>query len=102
MLTHLTDMMVWSIHGKIDNDKTIEMLSKMAFNFAKSGVDIVAPSDMMDGRIKLIRSYLEKNKYQGYLHIIIFIKFCSNFYTPFRQVLGSEKNLVTVPKVLTR
>ena len=49
--------------GEIDNDKTIDILSKMALNFAKSGCDIVAPSDMMDGRIKSIRSKLEKNKF---------------------------------------
>ena len=79
--------------GKIDNDKTIEMLSKMALNFAKSGADIVAPSDMMDGRIKLIRSYLEKNKYHDTCILSYSSKFCSNFYSPFRQALGSEKNL---------
>ena len=79
--------------GKIDNDKTIEILSKMALNFAKSGADIVAPSDMMDGRIKLIRSYLEKNKYHDTCILSYSSKFCSNFYSPFRQALGSEKNL---------
>ena len=87
--------------GKIDNDKTIEMLSK-CIKFCKSGADIVAPSDMMDGRIKLIRSYLEKNKYHDTCILSYSSKFCSNFYSPFRQALGSEKNLGKSSKALTR
>ncbi len=85
-------------NGHVDNDKTIEILSKMALNFAKSGCDIVAPSDMMDGRIRLIRSNLEKNKYHDTCILSYSTKFCSNLYSPFREAIGSKKNLGNAKK----
>ena len=80
-------------NGKINNDKTIEVLKKMSINFAKSGCDVIAPSDMMDGRIKLIREELEMKKFFETCILSYSSKFCSNFYTPFRDALGSQKNL---------
>tara|TARA_B100000963_G_scaffold351199_1_gene362461 strand:- start:47 stop:1048 length:1002 start_codon:yes stop_codon:yes gene_type:complete len=79
--------------GKIDNDKSLEILSKMAINFAQAGSSVLAPSDMMDGRIKFIREQLEKNGFNETLILSYSSKFCSNFYSPFRDVLGSKKNL---------
>ena len=57
--------------GQIDNDKTIKQLAKMAVSFASNGCDVVAPSDMMDGRVKIIRDALEKEKKNKYMHFII-------------------------------
>ena len=65
-------------NGKIDNDKTIEILKKQALLQAKAGSDIIAPSDMMDGRIGLIRKYLDKNGYietQLLSYAVKYIKF---------------------------
>lgn len=76
--------------GKVDNDITVEILAKMSINLAASGCQIVAPSDMMDGRIKLIRDKLEKNKFTDVLILSYSAKFCSNFYGPFRNALGSN------------
>ncbi len=79
--------------GKIDNDATLDILSKMSLNFASSGCKIIAPSDMMDGRIKVIRESLESNNFSETCILSYSSKFCSNFYSPFREVLGSKKNL---------
>ena len=79
--------------GRIKNDHTLEILSKMATNFAEAGCSIVAPSDMMDGRVKHIRENLEAKMFNDTLILSYSSKFCSNFYTPFRDVLGSKKNL---------
>ncbi len=80
-------------HGEIDNDSTIQILIKMSLNLASSGCEIIAPSDMMDGRIKLIRENLESNKFTNTNILSYSSKFCSNFYSPFRDVLGSKENL---------
>ncbi len=79
--------------NEIDNDKTIKILSNMAVNFAKNGCDILAPSDMMDGRVKLIREELEKKGLVNKCILSYSSKFSSNLYTPFRDALGSSKNL---------
>tara|TARA_E500000331_G_C17202684_1_gene689937 strand:+ start:234 stop:1238 length:1005 start_codon:yes stop_codon:yes gene_type:complete len=79
--------------GKIKNDQTLEVLSKMALNFAEAGCSIVAPSDMMDGRIKFIRENLETKGFHDTLILSYSSKFCSNFYSPFRDALGSKHNL---------
>ena len=79
--------------GKIKNDPTLEVLSKMALNVAEAGCSIIAPSDMMDGRIKLIRENLETKGFHDTLILSYSSKFCSNFYSPFRDILGSKKNL---------
>ena len=79
--------------GDIDNDKTIDILKKMSINFASSGCDIVAPSDMMDGRVKIIREELESNNFYETSILSYSSKFCSNFYSPFRDALGSQNSL---------
>jgi len=79
--------------GYIVNDVTLDVLVKQALCQAKAGVDIVAPSDMMDGRIGRIRSALEK---AGHIHTKILAysaKYASGFYGPFRDAVGSAKNL---------
>ena len=79
--------------GYIINDVTLEILVKQALAQAAAGVDIVAPSDMMDGRIGRIRAALEK---AGHIHTRIMAysaKYASGFYGPFRDAVGSAKNL---------
>ena len=79
--------------GYILNDVTLEVLVEQALAQAEAGVDIVAPSDMMDGRIGRIRAALEK---AGHLHTKIVAysaKYASGFYGPFRDAVGSAKNL---------
>ena len=77
---------------KILNDSTNDVLSKMALSHAESGADIVAPSDMMDGRIKKIRETLELNKFHETAIMSYSIKYASNFYGPFRDALNSKPN----------
>ena len=77
-------------NNEIINDKTNEILSRMALSHAKAGADVVAPSDMMDGRVLSIRNTLEKN---GFHHTGIMsyaVKYASNFYGPFRDALESK------------
>ena len=83
---------------QINNDETIEILSKMALLFSANGCEIVAPSDMMDGRIKIIRETLEKEKFKDTIILSYSSKFSSNFYSPFRDALGSKKNLANSSK----
>jgi porphobilinogen synthase len=80
-------------HGYILNDDTLAVLEQQALVQAQAGVDIVAPSDMMDGRIGRIRAALEKNKFI-YTRIMAYsAKYASAFYGPFRDAVGSAKNL---------
>ena len=77
-------------NNEIINDKTNEILSRMALSHATAGADVVAPSDMMDGRVLSIRNTLEKN---GFHHTGIMsyaVKYASNFYGPFRDALESK------------
>ncbi|QLB20659.1 delta-aminolevulinic acid dehydratase [Vespertiliibacter pulmonis] len=79
--------------GYVLNEVTTEILVKQALSHAQAGVDIVAPSDMMDGRIGAIRQALEKN---GFIHTQIMAysaKYASNYYGPFRDAVGSSGNL---------
>jgi len=79
--------------GYIINDETVQVLARQAVVQAQAGVDIVAPSDMMDGRIGAIRSALES---AGHIHTRIMAysaKYASAFYGPFRDAVGSAKNL---------
>ena len=79
--------------GYVLNDETLEVLVKQALSHAEAGADIVAPSDMMDGRIARIRAGLEE---AGYVHTRIMsyaAKFASHFYGPFRDAVGSVANL---------
>ena len=80
-------------NGYIVNEKTIEMLTRQALTHAEAGVDVVAPSDMMDGRIGVIRAALEE---RGFIHTRIMAysaKYASAFYGPFRDAVGSAANL---------
>ncbi|MDQ2819894.1 MAG: porphobilinogen synthase [Pseudomonadota bacterium] len=80
-------------NGYIVNEKTIAMLIRQALTHAEAGVDVVAPSDMMDGRIGAIRTALEDG---GYIHTRIMAysaKYASAFYGPFRDAVGSSANL---------
>lgn len=79
-------------NNKILNDSTNDVLSKIALSHAESGADIVAPSDMMDGRIKKIRETLELNKFHETAIMSYSIKYASNFYGPFRDALNSKPN----------
>tara|TARA_B100001996_G_scaffold29039_1_gene22173 strand:- start:1 stop:972 length:972 start_codon:yes stop_codon:yes gene_type:complete len=79
-------------NNKILNDSTNNVLSKMALSHAESGADIIAPSDMMDGRIKKIRKTLELNKFHETAIMSYSIKYASNFYGPFRDALNSKPN----------
>src|SRR5688572_31558808 len=77
--------------GYILNDETLDILVKQALAQAAAGVDIVAPSDMMDGRVGRIRAALEK---AGHIHTKILAysaKYASGFYGPFRDAVGSAK-----------
>jgi porphobilinogen synthase len=76
-------------NGKIDNDATCELLAKVALSHAQAGADIVAPSDMMDGRVKYIREALEKNDFQDVAIMSYAAKFASAFYGPFRDAAES-------------
>ena len=75
--------------GRIDNDATCELLAKVALSHAQAGSDIVAPSDMMDGRVKYIREALEKNDFQDVAIMSYAAKFASAFYGPFRDAAES-------------
>jgi porphobilinogen synthase len=79
--------------GYVLNDETTEVLIKQALSHAKAGADIVAPSDMMDGRIGAIRDALEEN---GFIHTCIMAysaKYASSYYGPFRDAVGSAANI---------
>ena len=79
--------------GYIINDATLDILVKQALSHAKAGADIVAPSDMMDGRIASIRKALEDNQYVNTMILSYAAKYASSFYGPFRDAVGSAKNL---------
>ncbi|MGB1800955.1 MAG: porphobilinogen synthase [Gammaproteobacteria bacterium] len=80
-------------NGYVINDETVEVLVKQALSHAEAGADIVAPSDMMDGRIGAIRSALEENGYINTKILAYSAKYASSFYGPFRDAVGSAKNL---------
>ncbi len=75
--------------GKILNDPTLELLAKEALSHAKAGADIVAPSDMMDGRIMAIRTILDENGFDNIPIISYAAKYASAFYAPFREAAES-------------
>ena len=81
------------IKNEIDNDKTLELLVKQALLQAKMGCDVIAPSDMMDGRIGKIRKALDKNNFKNVSILSYAVKYASNFYGPFRDAVGSKSNL---------
>src|SRR5690606_16182454 len=75
--------------GKILNDETLEILGKMALAQAETGIDIVGPSDMMDGRVAYIRDVLDKNGFTEVSIMSYTAKYASGFYNPFRDALDS-------------
>lgn len=75
-------------HG-VDNDKTLELLSKQALSYVKAGCDIIAPSDMMDGRIGYIRQKLDDSGYTNTVIMSYAAKYASAFYGPFREAADS-------------
>jgi len=77
----------------VDNDETIKVLVKQSLLQAEMGCDVIAPSDMMDGRIGKIRKALDKNNYQLVQILSYAVKYASNFYGPFRDAVGSNKSL---------
>ena len=98
-LFYITDVCLcqYTSHGhcgvlcnrEIDNDATLKILSKTALSHAQAGADMVAPSDMMDGRVAAIRAVLDTNKY---IHVPVMsyaVKYASGFYEPFREGAGS-------------
>ena len=77
----------------VDNDSTIKILVKQSLLQAEMGCDVIAPSDMMDGRIGEIRKALDKNGFQLVQILSYAVKYASNFYGPFRDAIGSKKSL---------
>jgi porphobilinogen synthase len=81
------------LDGKVDNDQTLELLQNQALILAQSGADVLAPSDMMDGRVKVIRDILESNSFVDTIILSYAAKYASSFYGPFREAVGSSANL---------
>ena len=81
-------------NNSVDNDKTIKILIKQSILQAQMGCDVIAPSDMMDGRIGEIRKALDKNGFKSVQILSYAVKYASNFYGPFRDAVGSNKSLV--------
>lgn len=77
-------------NNEVDNDATLELLAKIALSHAEAGADIVAPSDMMDGRISEIRSVLDENSYHMTPIMSYAVKYASAFYGPFRDAAECE------------
>jgi len=77
------------VDGYVDNDKTLELLAKTALSHAQAGADMVAPSDMMDGRVKAIRQELDGNGFQNIPVMAYAAKYASAFYGPFREAAES-------------
>ena len=79
--------------GYVDNDRSLATLTDQAMTLAKAGADMVAPSDMMDGRIASIRDSLENNGFVNTIILSYAAKYSSKFYGPFRDAVGSSSNL---------
>ena len=79
--------------GYVLNDESVDVLKKQALLQAQMGCDVIAPSDMMDGRIGKIRKFLDNNKFQDVQLLSYAVKYASNFYGPFRDAVGSKKTL---------
>ena len=77
-------------HGQINNDATLEIISKIALSHAQAGADIVAPSAMMDGQVKSIRDILDENGFKDVAIMSYSAKYASNFYGPFREAADSS------------
>ena len=88
------------LNGDVDNDKTIKILAKQALLQAQMGCDIIAPSDMMDGRVAEIRKILDKNNFKNTKILSYAVKYASNFYGPFRDAVGSKRRLKGTKKLI--
>jgi len=75
--------------GAVDNDATLELLARTAVSHARAGADVIAPSDMMDGRVGAIRSELDAEGFEELPILAYAAKFASAFYGPFREAAGS-------------
>ncbi len=75
--------------NEVDNDATLEILAKVALSHARAGADVVAPSDMMDGRVAAIREALDEDGFDGVAILAYSAKYCSGFYGPFREAADS-------------
>ena len=80
-------------NNEIDNDETLKILTKQALLYSQMGCDVIAPSDMMDGRIGKIRKCLEQNNFKNTKILSYAIKYASSFYGPFRNAVGSRNVL---------
>lgn len=80
-------------NGLVDNDETVEILRRQALVYARAGADIVAPSDMMDGRVGQIRQVLERDGYKNVVILSYAAKYASAFYGPFRDAVGTASAL---------
>ena len=76
-------------NGEVANDATLAILAEQALSHARAGADIVAPSDMMDGRVAAIRAKLDSNRFQDLPILAYAAKYCSGFYGPFREAADS-------------
>ena len=76
--------------GDVDNDSTLELLARMALSHVEAGADMVAPSDMIDGRVAEIREFLDENAYEDIPIMSYSAKYASSFYSPFREAAGSS------------
>ena len=79
--------------GYVVNDQTVDALVKQALSHAQAGADVVAPSDMMDGRVGAIRAILEENGFVNTRILSYAAKYASSYYEPFRDAVGSASNL---------
>ncbi len=81
------------LNNKIDNDETIKILVKQSLLQAQMGSDVIAPSDMMDGRVGVIRKALDKKNFKDVSILSYAVKYASSFYGPFRDAVGSKTKL---------
>jgi porphobilinogen synthase len=92
--SHGHDGILNTQQNDVDNDATVQLLSEQALLLAKAGADIVAPSDMMDGRVAHIRQTLNNNGYASIIILSYAIKYASSLYSPFRQAVQSQDNFL--------
>ena len=76
-------------NGEVDNDRTLELLARTALSYARAGVDVIAPSDMMDGRVGYLRNTLDAQGFESLPILSYAAKYASAFYGPFREASGS-------------
>ena len=86
------------VDDEIINDESVAILVQQALNQARAGCDVIAPSDMQDGRVGAIRDALEEEGFTNTLILAYTAKYSSAFYAPFRQAIGSDKNLASKDK----